>query len=653
MAAICKAKDKDSWRMLLSPAGELVKIRPSTGHALEKAGLGTTIQILLQLPVRFRDRGFQADPAQRGRIITARFFAKSKNSFRNIYSVKGMMEPLGGGLPQALTLRFFRRPYFWGDLDGDFYVSGTITKQGRDLIMYHPDYVEKSPDKIPEMEPVYYSTGLKNPTFMRLVQRLISAIQPKIEDWQNCSLPFMEAIQRVHTGNYTHQEREEARLRLLRDEMLAYKLTWENIKWPATAVTIKFRGMPCRLPFKLTKSQQGALRDIGQDLGSGKFMYRLIQGDVGSGKTIVAFVSMIQAATSGYQACLMAPTQVVARQHYNNLVRLLEGTSIEVGYIASTSRWQREEQAKYKLIVGTHALLQKGTMFKNLGLVVIDEQHRFGVAQRSRLFQKGCKCHVLMMSATPIPRTLFLASYCGLKSSRLDRIEGRQPVDTRLICGSRIREVWERLKKPLSEGVQVYWVCPLVEGESDATAAKTRFEEITQHFPEWRVGLLHGSMSGAEKEKISEEFLEGRIHLLVTTTIVEVGVDTTANIMVIEHAERFGLVTLHQLRGRVGRNRGRATCILLYGSNLTENAFKRLSLLKSNQDGVALAKEDMRMRGKGDIGSKLQSGNIVFRFGSLDEAERQAESIAKWDAHQEAKSFLVEAFSLALEAGKG
>jgi ATP-dependent DNA helicase RecG len=398
---------------------------------------------------------------------------------------------------------------------------------------------------------------------------------------------------------------------------------------PRRALTAALRE---HLPFPLTAAQCRAVAEIAVDLASPHPMQRLLQGDVGSGKTLVAVCAMLQAAENGWQAVLMAPTEILAEQHYRKLAAWLAPLGLDVAWI-SGGRKKREREAglarlrsgECLLAVGTHALIENPVDLPRLALAVIDEQHRFGVRQRLTLRDKGAsgaRPHMLMMSATPIPRTLAMTHYADLDVTVLDELPpGRTPVATRLVCATRREEIAARLKTACLDGQQAYWVCPLIE-ESEALQLKTAletWETLKAALPELRIGLIHGRLKSEEKAAAMAAFSAGDLHVLVATTVIEVGVDVPrASLMVIEHAERFGLAQLHQLRGRVGRGAARSTCVLMYERPLSETARARLKAIYEQSDGFAIAREDLRIRGPGEFIGARQSGLPLLRYADLE-----------------------------------
>jgi ATP-dependent DNA helicase RecG len=390
------------------------------------------------------------------------------------------------------------------------------------------------------------------------------------------------------------------------------------------------------LPFELTAAQRRVWREIEADLARAVPMQRLIQGDVGSGKTVVAALAAAQAIAAGFQAALMAPTEILAEQHFGRIAQWLSPLGVQVAWLAGKLKAAEKRAAQQaaaggsaQLVVGTHALIQDAVEFANLGLAIVDEQHRFGVAQRLRLRSRAAAPaqtpHLLMLSATPIPRTLAMSYYADLDVSVIDELPpGRQPVVTKLVAAGRRDEVLERVRAEAARGAQVYWVCPLVdEGEDESTAeltAATRMYEDTRGLlPELRFGLLHGQLPPAEKTAVMRRFADGEIDVLVATTVIEVGVDVpNATLMVIEHAQRFGLAQLHQLRGRIGRGTERSFCVLIYDEPLSEAARERLKILYASADGFEIARRDLQLRGPGEFLGARQSGVPLLRFADLE-----------------------------------
>jgi ATP-dependent DNA helicase RecG len=462
-------------------------------------------------------------------------------------------------------------------------------------------------------------------------------------------------------------------VRMKFDELLAQQLSLKRAQRarrekgaPALqAVGDLSQGFLQALPFRLTGAQQRVVGEIGKDLREGYPMQRLLQGDVGSGKTVVAALAAAQAIDSGFQAALMAPTEILAEQHFRKIAAWMEPLGVKVAWLTGSLKKKEKsaavelvESGEAKLVIGTHALIQDTVQFAKLGLVIVDEQHRFGVGQRLTLRNKGSDGlvpHQLMMSATPIPRTLAMTYYADLEVSVIDELPpGRSPIVTRAIDQNRRDEVIERVHAAALEGRQVYWVCPLIE-ESEAlqlqTATET-YETLAAALPDLNVGLVHGRLKPAEKQVVMDAFAAGEVHVLVATTVIEVGVDVpNASLMVIEHAERFGLSQLHQLRGRVGRGTAASVCLLLYQSPLGQVAKQRLMTMRETTDGFEIARRDLEIRGPGEFLGARQSGQAMLRFADLeadqwlvdharDVAQRllhegHAENIETVDAHLE------------------
>ncbi|MFA7276386.1 MAG: ATP-dependent DNA helicase RecG [Pseudobdellovibrionaceae bacterium] len=508
--------------------------------------------------------------------------------------------------------------------------------------MTHPDLLDGPPADAREI--IYPLTaGL---TTKMLRKTILSALDqtPELPEWldpvhvSRMGWPtWKEAIINLHHPQAAKDLESScpAQMRLAYDELLANQLTLAILRLKQRK--LKGRAFPTNgpqrqklmvaLPWELTSFQREALTEIDADMMAPHRMLRLLQGDVGSGKTIVAALAMMNAVDGGAQAAFMAPTEILARQHGETLRPFFEKAGIPFTVLTGRDKGKTRETAlaaissgAIKIVIGTHALFQEDVTFADLGLAVIDEQHRFGVHQRLELSNKGIGTDVLVMTATPIPRTLTLTAYGDMEVSRIaGKPPGRKPIDTRLIPLDTLDTMTERLKGQIDHGVQVYWVCPLVEESEilDLAAAEERYLVLQQIFGE-RVGLIHGRMKPKDKDAVMEKFVSGAIYVLVATTVIEVGVNVpNATIMVIEHANRFGLAQLHQLRGRVGRGDAQSYCFLVYGEPLTEAARERLKILRQSEDGFLLAEKDLELRGSGDVLGTKQSGIAEFRFADL------------------------------------
>ncbi|HRD27280.1 MAG TPA: ATP-dependent DNA helicase RecG [Caulobacter sp.] len=521
-------------------------------------------------------------------------------------------------------------------------VSGKIERWGNEIQMAHPDYilpVERAAE-IPETEAVYPATaGLPARTVRKLALEAL-ARAPELPEWQDAAWKAREgfvgwraALERLHNPQTDADLSPLAshRRRLAYDELLAHQLALAQRKAARRAQpapVIPAGGMADRieaaLPWKLTGAQIRALSEVRGDLQSGEKMSRLLHGDVGAGKTIVAMLAMADAAEAHLQSVLMAPTEILARQHFETIGAPLEAQGLRVVLLTGrdkggvrTEKLMALMDGAAQVAVGTHALFQDDVRYRALGLTVIDEQHRFGVSERKRLQDKGESAHLLAMSATPIPRTLELTVFGDLDVSRIDeKPPGRTPVATRAVPSPRMGEIIVRLQEAVRGGAQAFWICPMVsESEfADLAAAEHRVVELRKVMGAG-VGLVHGQMAAAEKDAVMAEFAEGRLPVLVATTVVEVGVNVpNATIMVIEQAERFGLAQLHQLRGRVGRGRRESACVLLYDPPLSDTAQQRLDILRRTDDGFLIAEKDLELRGGGDPLGLKQSGFPAYRL---------------------------------------
>ncbi len=543
--------------------------------------------------------------------------------------------------------------------------------------MVHPDHmlpVEEA-HEIPEYEPVYSLThGVTQKTMYKAAQSALSRM-PELAEWIDPAQMLKEAWPAWHDALLTAHAPQgpddldpqaPARARLAYDELFSHQLTLAL----ARQTERKLRGIESHangrlqsrvlkaLPYRPTGAQIRAITEISADMATGKRMNRLLQGDVGSGKTLVAFMSLLVAVEAGGQGVMMAPTGILAQQHMEGLAPLAEDAGVVIEILTGRDKGA-ERKAKLAalkrgdihILVGTHAVFQQDVEFRDLRLAIVDEQHRFGVRQRMELAEKGKGADVLVMTATPIPRSLALAQYGDMDVSVLDeKPPGRKPVKTAVISTERMQEVVDHLRKAISEGRQCYWVCPLVDESelSDLTAAEERFKHLRAILGEGTVGLVHGQMPPADKDAAMAAFQEGTTKVLVATTVIEVGVNVpNASIMVIERAEIFGLAQLHQLRGRVGRGSAQSTCLLMYQPPLTEGGRKRLEVLRETEDGFRISETDLQMRGAGDMIGTAQSGLPRFRIADL---ERQAGLMAV--AQSDARALLASDPKLESDRGK-
>ncbi|MEP6942820.1 MAG: ATP-dependent DNA helicase RecG [Betaproteobacteria bacterium] len=638
------------------PASDAAKAGNTIEDKLARIGIAREQDLVLHLPLRYEDRTqvIALDALAAG--ATAQVEATVVNTEIQYRGRRQLVCLLGQGEAQ-LVLRFF---HFYPNHQKSLAAGRRIRAFGevRDghfgLEMVHPAFHVVSPDEaLPNtLTPVYPTTaGLSQDTLRKRVLRALSAdpalLGETLPPWTREPRRlwgFAQAVRYLHepptdAAQAALDERTHpAWTRLKFDELLAQQLSLKihrraraRRKAPRLIGDGSLtRTLMLRLPFVLTRAQSRVIGEIRRDLARGIPMQRLLQGDVGSGKTIVAAIAALQAIESGFQVVFMAPTEILVEQHYRKLSAWLDGLPIEIAWMSGGLPAKERRKAleavqsgAAHLAIGTHALFQDAVTVPKLGLAIVDEQHRFGVAQRLALRQKGIgDAHQLMMSATPIPRTLAMSFYADLDVSVIDQMPpGRTPVVTRLVSQRRRAEIVERVRKLAADGRQVYWVCPLIE-ESEKLELQTAVAlhaELTAALPLSKVGLLHGRMKPKQKSEVMDGFVRGEVNVLVATTVIEVGVDVpNASLMVIEHAERFGLAQLHQLRGRVGRGAEESVCVLLFEEPMSDLAKARLKVIYEHTDGFEIARQDLLIRGPGEFLGARQSGVPLLRFADLD-----------------------------------
>ncbi len=640
---------------LLSLSG----VGSSQSAKLSKIGINNLQDLLLHLPVRYEDRTRQVPIAdlQVGMAVSVTGLIQRCTI---TFGSKNMLVCTLSDGTGTLTLRFF---HFNAGMKNGLVVGQSLTAFGEirrgqfGAEMIHPEYqVGSKPETShspPTLTPVYPATeGIRQATLRKLTEQALEQLNlsPVSEllpaDLNQGLIPISEAITLLHRPPPTieleqlNTGRHPAQQRLITEELLAHNLSMLTIRAgiqreKACSIAINHnlsKQLLTNLPFQPTQAQQRVVAEIEQDLLQPYPMLRLVQGDVGSGKTLVAALAALNVIAQGNQVALMAPTELLAEQHVATFRYWFEPLGIEVGFIAGKQKGKKRQltqqtiaSGQIKMVVGTHALFQEQIQFKQLALIIIDEQHRFGVHQRlalrSKGQQQGFQPHQLIMTATPIPRTLAMTAYADLDSSVIDQLPpGRTPVTTVAIPESRRQEVIERIRVACQQGHQAYWVCTLIEESEQlmAQAAEATWQFLQTQLPEINIGLVHGRMKAAEKQQIMQQFKDNQQQLLVATTVIEVGVDVpNASLMIIENAERLGLAQLHQLRGRVGRGATASHCVMLYHPPLGAISRQRLDVLRQSHDGFVIAQKDLEIRGPGELTGIRQTGNAHFKIADL------------------------------------
>ena len=657
------------------PLTQLKGVGPALAEKLNALGIQTVLDLLFHLPLRYQDRTrltpigalrHGADVVIEGTVAgSAVMFGKRRSLLVKMQDGTGVT-----------NLRFF---HFSAAQKNALTTGARVRCFGEarwgkgGLEMNHPEYqILQGAIAAPmatHLTPVYPATeGLQQTRLRKLLEQVLTQLQnnnalpdylPESLRQQERFIPLLDALRLLHqpppdiSMQHLEHGQHPAQLRLVFEELLASYLSLRRLRDEAqaqSAPALRNKGTLQKrllqaLPFKLTNAQQRVGQEIAADLAKSAPMLRLVQGDVGSGKTLVAVLAALQAVENGYQAALMAPTEILAEQHFLNLDQWLAPLGIQLGFLSGKIKGKKRQEVLQdlangttQLMVGTHALFQDEVQFHKLGFVIIDEQHRFGVHQRLTLREKGFTAgtwpHQLIMTATPIPRTLTMSAYADLDCSIIDELPpGRTPVNTVLISAQRRNEVVERISAACAEGRQVYWVCTLIE-ESETLqcqAAEATFAALQQSLPSVRIGLIHGRMKPREKADIMAAFKSGALQLLVATTEIEVGVDVpNASLMVIENPERLGLAQLHQLRGRVGRGSRESHCLLLYQHPLSETGKMRLGIMRESNDGFYIAEKDLEIRGPGEILGTRQTGLMAFRIADLTRDAHLQPKVKLW-----------------------
>lgn len=642
---------KDFLNFLYAPYSSITGVGAHYAGLIEKlCGSNQIISLLYHLPVSSKEKLPIENLIEAEKRPTGAILIKIDRHLLNRFSLKWPQKVIGHDNTGIIEIVFFNISADYIEqrlkIGHEYVMVGSIKKNSKNHYqMINPSLINSLDyyQKLPKFEPVYPLTaGLSQKNLQKFIQSVLSYI-PEIPEWIDPSFllkkqwpSWKQALLQIHLPAHPNVIEPDSpmRQRLAYDEILVNQLAMQLIR---QHYRISYRQplMPQislrptilkRWGFQLTNSQQKVIQEIEADLISGKRLLRLLQGDVGSGKTIVGLMAMTMVVEAGYQAALLAPTEILAQQHYQKIASITPPEKCRVALItSSTSTKQRQtilkelKEGKIHILIGTHSLLENEVQFKNLELIVIDEQHRFGVHQRLVLGRKGNQPNILVMTATPIPRTLTLAIYGSIDISILhEKPAGRLAIDTKAVKNERLPELVDRLNHMVQQGSKIFWVCPSIdEADNQLAAVKQRFKQLEKKFGSL-IGLLHGQLKSTEKQQVLDNFANGKLQILVTTTIIEVGVDIAeADIMVIDNADKFGLSQLHQLRGRVGRNNRQSYCILLYSEPISPVAKSRLEILVKTQDGFEIAEQDLKLRGSGDILGTQQSGFNIFKLVDL------------------------------------
>lgn len=632
-------------------------VGPKLGALMSRNGIKTIKDLLENYPRAFEDRRAARNIAslKENELVSLKAMVMSVSSYAMGRSSRKIYDVLIRDGSGQIRCKFFRTPYkgyFERFKTGtEVRIIGKVTNYRGKLEFHHPDIKDVVPDEenVDQLLPIYVEIEGFSSVKM---QKMIQSAYLQLKDWpteilppnlmqKNKLIPRKQALKEMHFPEIENAEglttlTSKAHERIIFEEffwlelyLASKKMGLKNEKGVAVQNkdTINLKLIES-LPFALTNAQRKAFEEVKKDMQSGKPMNRLVQGDVGAGKTMVSFMAAIYAFESGYQTCMMAPTEILAEQHYHNAVKRLEPLGLKLGLLTGKTKTKERKELLEKLIageihflIGTHALIEDWVQFKNLALVIIDEQHRFGVAQRGYLKSKGQSPHFLVMTATPIPRTLAMTVYGDLDVSIIDEMPaGRSPIQTRVVTESKRSNAMNFMAEQIEKGRQCYVVYPLVEESEkiDLKNATEEFEKLKHQFPKIRFGLLHGKMKPVEKDEIMTQFRNHEVDVLVSTTVIEVGVDVAnANLMIIEHAERFGLSQLHQLRGRVGRGEYKSFCVMIMGYAVSEETRDRVTFMEKTNDGFKIAEYDLEIRGPGEFMGARQSGLPGFKIANL------------------------------------